>query len=175
MRFKNRNFKSDLPEVNLVPMLDVLMTVLTFFIALSIAMTGQQLAGVQLPGGVRPEEAAEESTPDTLREALVVGLNAEGQLLLDGEPADDAALSAAIAAYFAERPEGTIALKADRQLAYRDVTAVLERLQAVGGNRISLAFAPGEGPADSAADPATGGAEGAAAPAPDPAADPAGE
>ncbi|MEM6424137.1 MAG: biopolymer transporter ExbD, partial [Cyanobacteria bacterium P01_D01_bin.128] len=43
MRSRKQRPASRVPEVNLVPMMDVLMTVLTFFIIISMSLTGQQL------------------------------------------------------------------------------------------------------------------------------------
>jgi biopolymer transport protein ExbD len=138
MRFKTRQQRSDLPEVNLVPMMDVLMTVLTFFIIISMTLRGQQLANVQLPqtdgaGGVATEETADAVT-------LVVGLSADNDLLIDSQATTEEQLTERIQTFLAENPEGTVLLKADRGLTFEQVSQTLKTMRRIGGSRVSLAF-----------------------------------
>lgn len=144
MRFRNRPPGSQLPEVNLVPMMDVLMTVLTFFIIISMTLRGQQLANVSLPqtdgaGGATVEETAE-------KVVLVVGLSADQEILINGQSVTVEQLSPRIQDFLLENPEGMVLLKADRGLTFSDVTQLLKTMRDVGGNRVSLAFDRGETP-----------------------------
>lgn len=126
------------PEVNLVPMMDVLMTVLIFFVLISMGLTGVQISGVRLPQSV---EGADEAITDKSEEVkpLVIGLTGEKALILAGEPVEVSALAPAIQAYFAENPDGSLMLKADRALPYEDIAALLSELREMGGRRVSLA------------------------------------
>lgn len=126
------------PEVNLVPMMDVLMTVLIFFVLISMGLTGVQISGVRLPQSV---EGADETITDKGEEVqpLVIGLTGEKALILAGEPVEVSALAPAIQAYFAENPDGSLMLKADRALPYEDIAALLSELREMGGRRVSLA------------------------------------
>jgi biopolymer transport protein ExbD len=135
MRFKNRQRGSDLPEVNLVPMMDVLMTVLTFFIIISMTLRGQQLANVSLPeAGGDSESAAVEAEP------FIVGLSDQGDILLDNQVVNLEQLTQQIQSFLSANPEGTILLKADRSLNYSEVNALLQTLRDIGGSQVSLAF-----------------------------------
>jgi biopolymer transport protein ExbD len=136
MQFKSRQQNSQLPEVNLVPMMDVLMTVLTFFIIISMTLTGQQLANVSLPETEGAAENAAEAEPTS----LIVGLGAEGEILLDGQTVDVNQLSQRMQAFLAENPEGIVLLKADRNLNYSEVNALLKTMRDIGGSQVSLAF-----------------------------------
>ena len=52
MKFKRQQRSSQMPELNLVPMIDLIMTVLTFFIVVSMTLTsGTGSVKVQLPSG----------------------------------------------------------------------------------------------------------------------------
>lgn len=137
MRTRHRR-PSRIPEVNLVPMMDVLMTVLIFFVVISMGLTGVQINGVILPQSV---EGADQKIVDKSEEAepLVIGLNDRRELILDGEEIDLGALSPRIRAYFQENPEGSLMLKADRALPYDDIAALLSELRKIGGRRVSLA------------------------------------
>lgn len=137
MRFKHRP-RSQLPEMNLVPMMDVLLTVLTFFIIVSMTLRGQQLSNVRLPqtGDVGSETTKTEEEDVT----LVVGLNTNKEILLDNQPVTVEQLHQRIQDFLLENPEGTVILKADRGLTFSDVTSLLKTMRDVGGNRVSLAF-----------------------------------
>lgn len=111
------------------------MTVLTFFVIISMSLSGIQIFGVNLPSEVS-------GTDDKLvdkAEPLVLGLTSDGQVMLENEPTDLQALSEVIRTYFSENPDGTLMLKADRSLPYSDVSKMLADLRSIGGKRVSLA------------------------------------
>lgn len=112
------------------------MTVLTFFIIVSMTLTGQ-VVSVFLP------EAASEGKKDgedKAPPALVVGLNADGEILLSNQPATIDQMVQEVQEYFAENPEGKVTLKADRELQYQEVSNLLKALRDIGGGRVSLAI-----------------------------------
>lgn len=120
------------------------MTVLTFFIIISMTLRGQQLANVTLPqtdgaGGADVEETAE-------KVVLVVGLNANQEILINGQSVTVEQLTPRIQDFLLENPEGMVLLKADRGLTFSDVTQLLKTMRDVGGSRVSLAFDRGEAP-----------------------------
>lgn len=111
------------------------MTVLTFFVIISMSLSGIQIFGVDLPSEVSgtDDELVDKADP------LVLGLTSEGQMLLENEPTDLQALAEVIRTYFSENPDGTLMLKADRSLPYSDVSKMLADLRSIGGKRVSLA------------------------------------
>jgi len=147
MRFRHRQMRwpkagrrpSQVPEVNLVPMMDVLMTVLTFFIIISMSLTGQQLPNVSLPQILGETDELVEDETNVRLEALIVGLDASGALLLDNEPVAFSQVAQRIRTYFQDHPDGRVILKADRSLSYEQVATLLTDLRDIGGNRVSLA------------------------------------
>jgi len=135
-RSRNQGNQSQTPEVNLVPLMDVLMSVLTFFIIISMNLSGQSILSVEAPS---PNNADHVTAPEEEEiEPLVIGLNREGELLMADTPVEMDRLSAAIRQYLAENPEGYIRLKADRALNYQDVTSTLTTLRDMGSGRVSL-------------------------------------
>ncbi|MGF1515993.1 MAG: ExbD/TolR family protein [Elainellaceae cyanobacterium] len=131
MGFK-RERASEVPEVNLVPMMDVLMSVLTFFIIISMNLTSEQLQSVELP-------PLQEGGEADVGEPFLVGLDETGQILLADEVVDEAQLSDRLVGYLAENPEGYVRIKADRELDYDQVSALLLTIRDIGGGRVSLA------------------------------------
>lgn len=134
MRFRSQ--KSQIPTVNLVPMMDVLMTVLTFFIIISMSLTGQQLQNVTLPS--LSADISGKKQESLKGSKLEVGLNQKGETILQGESASAEDLKFQVLEYLVENPTGTVVLKADRDLAYEKVAKLLEQLNKIGGGRVSL-------------------------------------
>lgn len=129
---------SQMPEVNLVPMMDVLMTVLTFFIIISMTLQGQQILNINLPGIEGDEEAKEQV--DSNLPALIVGLNADGEIVLESQIITLEELTEAMQEHLTEHEDGIVLLKADRELSYSDVSAMLKAMRDIGGDRVSLAI-----------------------------------
>lgn len=138
MRFKHQQQSNSIPEVNLVPMMDVLMTVLTFFIIISMTLTGQHLANVRLPQSVQGGDQKANPVGNPIP-PLVVGLTQTGEMVFNNQPISLQQLTPIISTYLTAHPDGRLVIQADRGLAYRDVATLLNQLQQIGGNRVSLA------------------------------------
>ncbi|MCU0548305.1 MAG: biopolymer transporter ExbD [Leptolyngbya sp. Prado105] len=134
MRFKNRQRGSQMPEINLVPMMDVVMTILTYFIIVSMAMTNFQAVDATLPSS---EKGVNQETPV---EPLVIGVTKAGQIEIAGAPATESQIGDRVSAYFQKNPKGSVVLKADKALPYERVVKTLGALRDVGGDRVSLAI-----------------------------------
>lgn len=134
MRFKTRLNGTEMPEVNLIPMMDVLMAVLTFFIIISMTMSNQRVLNIVLPNS--KAGAQEQKTPDPLN----VGVDAKGQLSIAKKAVSQAEMTQAIRSYLEKNQQGAVVLNADRELPYRQVVRVLGTMQGIGGDRVSLAI-----------------------------------
>ncbi len=134
MRFKSQEKRSDMPEVNLVPMMDVLMTILTFFILIAMTLTTQQTVNVALPS--TSAGAIETKEPDP----LIVGLNLQNQILLSDKPVSTGELGQKVQSYLAQNPKGVVILKADSKIPYEQVVKLLGTMRDMGGDRVSLAI-----------------------------------
>src|SRR5689334_5081517 len=106
MRFKSQQKGSTMPEVNLVPMMDVIMTILTFFIIVSMTLTNYQGVDVALPSADRG------TSKERPKDPLIVGVNRQGQMLLNNVTVNDTQLAQQIVTYFQQNPSGTVVLKA---------------------------------------------------------------
>ncbi|MBW4694798.1 MAG: biopolymer transporter ExbD [Lyngbya sp. HA4199-MV5] len=123
-----------MPEPNLVPMMDVILTVLTFFIIVSMTLTSFQAVDVPLPStdkGISKEKPIE---------PIIVAMNRQGQVLMNNAPVTDTQLAQLIVTYLQKNPKGTVVLKADKQVTYEKVVQVLGTLRDIGGDRVSLAI-----------------------------------
>ncbi len=132
MRFKKGKTGAEMPHLDLVPLMDVILTVLTFFVLASLSLTRQQAVDVNLPG--TSAGATQQQTPDP----FVVGMNQQGQILVGNKPASKDQLTQQMQSYLTKNPKGAVILKADRKLPYEQVVQVLGEMRDVGGDRVSL-------------------------------------
>ena len=136
MKARRRQAGSQVPEVNLIPLMDVLMSVLTFFIIISMNLSSQNIITVEAPSPDDADAAIEEEAV----EPFVVGLNTEGQLLIADEHTEVAILATEIRQYLSKNPNGYVRLKADKELDYSEVTRALITLRDIGSAKVSLAI-----------------------------------
>lgn len=137
MRLKDRQPQSEIPEVNLIPMLDVLMVVLTFFIIISMTLSGSPVLNVKLPllGSKGGPEAEKPQEP----KKLTIALDNRGLILLDSKPINTEQMANAMVEFLNANPDGVVVLKADSKLTYDNVARLLEVMRDIGGDRVSLA------------------------------------
>lgn len=115
--------------------MDVIMTVLTFFIIVSMTLRSEQgTVNVTLPSA--GAGVSKQNTPDP----LVVSLNEQEQIFLGNEPISDAQLAQSIKAYLQQNSQGSVLLRADKKLAYEKVVQLLGKMRDIGGDRVSLAI-----------------------------------
>jgi len=134
MPLRSRRTAARMPEIDMIPMLGVMLVVLAFFVLITTTLNSQQTPNLSLPTaqtGIGTVAAAQ---------PLIVTLNQQESLTLADKPVTLAELSAALLAFFEANPKGTVVLKADRQLPYQKVLPILETLKAIGGDRVSLAI-----------------------------------
>ena len=138
MGYSRRNQPTPMTEVNLIPMMDVLMAILTFFIVLSMTLTtGQSIIGVNLP---RTEKGANSSTKESKTpDSLTIGMNKQGQIIIKNKPVEPSQLDARLKAHFQKSPDGVVVFQADKTLTYEKLAKVLDQIRAIGGDRVALA------------------------------------
>jgi len=136
MRLKKSKGSNPLPEINLVPMLDVMMTVLTFFIIVSMTLAVDTTIEVPLPtNAASPSPSPPQKEPDP----LVVEMTKQGLTVKD-QPITPPQLAPQVKTYLAQNPKGIAVLRADPRVPYEQVVRVLGEMQSVGGDRVTLAL-----------------------------------
>ena len=144
MRFKNQNNNSEMPTVDLIPMLNVMMAVLAFFVLISMTLTtSNQGVDIQLPNEENEVKQPEENTQ--IPDLMVVELSPEGEIKVQEEIiASQEELFSQMETYLAESEEGLVLLNANPQTNYEDVMQFLAKMRSVGSDRVSLAIVNNE-------------------------------
>lgn len=142
---------SDVPsedvQIQIIPLIDVIFCILTFFILAALQFTRQQAIRVDLP---RASTGTALSVPglenNRFREMLVVTIAPTSQLFLDKTPVNQANLAQELQAYLQRNPNGMLVLNASPNIYYSDVIKVIDVMRAVGGSRVALATLPTTAP-----------------------------
>lgn len=121
-------------RIEIIPLIDVIFCILTFFILAAVTFTRQSAINVDLP------QAATGATQ--MREMLVVSVDPVGQTYIDQQPVSRDQLYQALLDYQTSNPQGLMVLYASRLSSYNDVVQVLDLLRSVGGDRVALATLP---------------------------------
>jgi biopolymer transport protein ExbD len=119
-------------EINLIPMLDVLMTVLTFFIIVSMTLALDR--GVKTGVAGNAGSAVQSNiTPMVVRLSSV-------NVLVDDRPVEAAQVLPLVRRYLLENSQGKVLLRAEPQVSYEAAVQLLGELKSVGGDRVLLAI-----------------------------------
>ncbi len=108
------------------------MTVLTFFIIISMTLNLEQGVDVKLPGNT---QSAAQPAP----EPLVAKLERQGLTVAEQSVTKQQAIEQ-IKAYLSQNPKGEVVLQAAPDVPYEQVVALLGELKAAGGERVLLAI-----------------------------------
>ena len=134
MRFKQRQ-SVKLPEVDLIPMLNVMMGILAFFVMITMTLSNEKLLPIQLPG--QQEEPVVDLPPS---DPFIIELNAQGQILLNDQPIDQVQIRVQMETYLTRNPDNTVFILPNQQLPYEQVIQFLAEMREIGGDRVSLAL-----------------------------------
>ena len=124
------------PQVDLIPMLTVMMGVLAFFVVVTMTLGSEERIDVQLPAA-QPEDQppAPVTTPP-----FIVTIETNGGFTVNDTPTDKETLKAQMEAYLAENANHVVYLLPARDLPYQQVVQFLGEMRDIGGDRVSLAI-----------------------------------
>ncbi len=128
----NIDNNSEAPRVEVVPLIDIIFCILTFFLLSGLQMASQSAINVDLPKA----KSAESQT----RQMMIVSLDQDGQVFVEQQRYPQLeALYQATKAYRANSPNGSIVLYASKQVRYERVMEILDLLRLAGGDNVALA------------------------------------
>jgi biopolymer transport protein ExbD len=126
--------KSSGATIEILPLIDVIFCILTFFILAAVSFSRQQAISLDLP-------QAKTGSPQ-MQNILIVTIDDLGQLYVDQKLVSRSDLSWEIKKYNQDNPGGLMTLYAAKNSTYREVVEVLDILREVGGDRVALATLP---------------------------------
>ena len=118
MRGKRNFHLLSQPEVIIIPMIDIMLFLLVFFMVSTIYMVHLN--------------------------TLPVTVNKAGHVFYDMDAKPTAGISERVKKTLAEKPETIFVIRGDRDTNYADITSVLDSLKAAGARHVSLAAESGK-------------------------------
>jgi len=133
MKFQRERFREE-PEINLVPMIDVLLVIIIF---LMLTTTYSKYSGLEinLP-------TADASQPNEQPNEIEVAVTANGQILIDKSPlaaSDVKSIAEALRRAAGERADPVIVISADAKTTHQSVVDIMQAAQNAGYPHISFA------------------------------------
>ena len=131
--FSDSEIDRDNAEINMIPLIDIMLVLLVIFIVTAPLMT--HAVKVDLP-------KASSLPNDVLPRTINLSIKSDGTIYWDGERVDDSALQPkmADAAMQANQPE--VHVRADGELAYRNVARVMSDAARAGLTRLGFVTTP---------------------------------
>lgn len=120
----------ELPQINIVPMIDVVFAILTFFIMSSLFLTKSEGLPVNLPKA--------QTAQSQQQSKIAVTVDEQGKVFLNRQPTTVQDLPAKVKAVMANRSEALVVVNADEKVQHGQVIAVMDQLRTVQGVKLGI-------------------------------------
>src|SRR4028118_381916 len=118
-------------QINIVPMIDVIFAILTFFIMSTLYVTRSEGLPVNLPTA---------ATAEIQRQAQInVTINANGEIALNRKPITLRQLENGVRSLIGSNSQSLVVINADERVAHGRVVSVMDRLRRVQGAKLAIA------------------------------------
>ena len=118
------------PQINIVPMIDVVFAILTFFIMSSLYLTRSEGIPVNLPSATTAK--LQQSAPVTIT------IDQNGQIALNRQAIDLDQVEAQVTAQLANAENKLVIINADERVSHGQVVAVMDRVRQINGARLAI-------------------------------------
>lgn len=129
MNFRSQLSTDDSPDINLIPLIDVLLVILIFLAATTTFTRDRQLK-ISLP-----QAAAEQMTTPTLE----VSISQDGRFSLSGRLISSAELSAGLRAQHGGQPDSVLLIRADGMAPHQAVVHAMQAAREAGLSKVHFA------------------------------------
>jgi biopolymer transport protein ExbD len=131
--FSNAGRQQPTAEINMIPLIDVMLVLLVIFIVTAPLLTHAVKVDLPVASG-QPNQVEPE--------AIQLSIKADGSVFWNAKPLDQAAWRAQMALAAAQTPQPEIQLRADGDLAYRHVARIMTDAATAGLTRIGFVTVP---------------------------------
>lgn len=118
--------------INVVPLIDVLFALLTFFIMSTLFLTRQEGLPVNLP-------RASTSQQSQIPTRITITVDSQSQVSLNKKPTTIDALTSQVRSLVGANPEAVVVINADEGVGHGKVVAVMDKVRQVKGAKLAIA------------------------------------
>ena len=119
-------------QINIVPMIDVVFALLTFFIMSTLTLTRSEGLPVNLPG-------AQTAKPINSERSIEITIDARGVLFIDRQAVELRELRDRIKNLLSKNTQKTVLIRADEQVTHGRVVVVMDAVRQVAGAKLAIA------------------------------------
>ena len=123
-------FEASKPRVEVIPMIDIMMFLLVFFVVISLRM----IAGT----GVPMEIPSSKTTQSIKSSTVTVGITKTGETVIDGKPVTQEELKAKLVALKKQKPVDVV-LAGDKDVPLQSLLQVMDAIRGAGISSVGLA------------------------------------
>lgn len=117
-------------QINIVPLIDVIFALLTFFIMSTLFLTRSEGLPVNLPAATSVE--TQQSSK------ITITLDPQGKLFLNREPVQLDTLEARVRNLVGRNQQVLVIVNADEQVKHGQVIAVMDRVRQIQGAKLAI-------------------------------------
>lgn len=118
------------PQINIVPMIDVIFAILTFFIMSSLFLNRSQGLPLNLPKAATATGQAAAQ--------ISVTIDPKGQLFINQQPTQLSDLPVQVRNLAGSSPQALVVINADQQVSHGRVVAVMDQLRQIPGVKLAI-------------------------------------
>ncbi|MEG4625767.1 biopolymer transporter ExbD [Microcoleus sp. w1-18aA5] len=123
-----------IPQINIVPMIDVVFAILTFLIVSSLSLSKSEGLPVNLP------KASTSQVQDSPAK-ITVTIDANGKLMVDKKLVNLEHIESTVRQVMGSNQNSLIVLNADKSVNHGNVVEVMDRLRRIKGAKLGIATA----------------------------------
>jgi biopolymer transport protein ExbD len=124
----------NIPQINIVPMIDVVFAILTFLIVSSLSLSKSEGLPVNLP------KASTSQVQDSPAK-ITVTLDAQGKFMVDKKLVNLDQIESTVRQVMGSNQSALIVLNADKSVNHGNVVEVMDRLRRIKGAKLGIATA----------------------------------
>ena len=123
-------FEANRPRVEVIPMIDIMMFLLVFFVVISLRM----IAGT----GVPMEIPSSKTTQSIKSSSVIVGITKTGETVIDGKPVTQEELKARLVELKKQKPVDVV-LAGDKDVPLQSLLQVMDAIRGAGISSVGIA------------------------------------
>lgn len=129
-RVRSGYFESDRPRVEVIPMIDIMMFLLVFFVVISLNMIAGSGIPLEIPGS--------KTTQQIKKSTITVGVTKTGETVVEGRKVNSDELKARLVALKKDGPVDVV-LAGDKDASLQVLLAVMDSIRGAGISSVGIA------------------------------------
>ena len=124
------DFEEDIPQINILPMIDIIFVILSFFIISSLYLVRLETIPVNLPNA--------ETSNQEKNSVIVITLDLGNRIFIDEKLLDISLLKNEILSKIKNTKNRKVIIRADKDVKYGEVISILDILRKLDGIKIGV-------------------------------------